>query len=72
MDKMDEIIWLIRREMRRKKIHTAEIAEVIGTSRDTVRNKLNGKSRFYADEIIRICEYLGIDIRFREERGEWR
>ncbi len=72
MDKMDEIIWMIRQEMRRKKVHSTEIADVIGTSRDTVRNKLNGVCRFYADEIIKIFDYLGIEFRFREEKGEWK
>ncbi len=71
MDKMDEIIWMIRKEMRRKKVHSTEIADVIGTSRDTVSHKLNGDNRMYIDEMFKICDYLGIDVKFRGEWGDW-
>lgn len=36
-------------------------AKCLGMSRNTLSSKINGKSEFNADEVIRLCELLHID-----------
>ena len=36
-------------------------AKCLGMSRNTLSSKINGKSEFNVDEVIRLCELLHID-----------
>ncbi len=42
-------------------------AEAIGISTASFNSKMNGKSRFYVDELEELADYLGMD---REEKIE--
>ncbi len=67
MSDFEKIIYLIRREMKRKKVTCSQIGDVIGLGRDTVCHKLNGHRKFYLEEIIKICDYLGLEITISEK-----
>lgn len=38
-----------------------ELAEALGMSKNILSNKVNGHSRVYTDEAIKICDVLKID-----------
>lgn len=38
----------------------AELAKICGVTENTLSNKLQGRTEFKADEIVKICEALGI------------
>jgi len=37
------------------------IAQKMGISKNTFNEKINGKKRFYSDEVLRVCEIVGVD-----------
>lgn len=50
----------LKGQMREKKQTVESLAEVTGIRYGTLRNKLDGYSRFYVDEAERISKALGI------------
>lgn len=46
--------------MAEKGISQRELAEKIGLSLETVNGRLNGRKPFKTDEVIKLCEILGI------------
>lgn len=49
----------LRAEMARKDISQKALSELIGISRDSFKNKLNGTTEFRLDEMLAIQERLG-------------
>ena len=47
-------------------IKKQKIAETLGISKQTLTNKLNGRSPFQVAEIRPLCELLGIDAALRD------
>lgn len=43
-----------------KGIKQTAIAKAIGISAPSLNNKLKGKTQFYAEEYLALCEFLGI------------
>lgn len=37
------------------------VASQMGISKNTLNEKINGKKRFYAEEVLRVCEIVGVD-----------
>lgn len=50
----------LRQTMREMKVSQEELAGYMGISRVELSYKLNGRHRFYEEEIYKICEYLNI------------
>ena len=50
----------LRRKMAEAGYNQAELAQKIGISRNTLSAKINGKRPFNTDEILDICNILGI------------
>lgn len=46
--------------MTEKKVTAKELAEVCGIPYGTLRNKLDGASKFYADEVVSVSKALDI------------
>ena len=51
----------LRAQMALKGITQKELANNCGMTENTLTNKMQGRTEFQADEIIRICELLEID-----------
>lgn len=52
----------MRAELSRRGLHRTAIADVIGVSRPTAYNRLNGVTPFTAEEIDKIAAFLDIDV----------
>lgn len=50
----------LKGQMREKRETIQTLAVITGIPYGTLRNKLDGSSRFYVDEAERICRALGI------------
>lgn len=51
---------LLRAAMAKVGVNQSKLSEKSGISKNTLSNKMNGKSCFDTDQIDRICEALGI------------
>lgn len=61
-------VELLKEKVAKSGLKTAFIAESIGISRASWYNKLNGKTKFTAEEIKKLCDALRItSLREREE-----
>ena len=61
-------VELLKEKVAKSGLKTAFIAESIGISRASWYNKLNGKTKFTAEEIKKLCDTLRItSLREREE-----
>ena len=47
-------------KMREKSLSQFQLSKIIGMSESTLNIKLNGKSYFRQEEILKICDALGI------------
>lgn len=50
----------LRAKMVESGISQKKLAEKIGLSESTLSSRMTGATQFNADEIIQICEYVGI------------
>lgn len=39
----------------------SSIAKKMGLSNNTLSAKINGKNRFYSDEVLKLCKIIGIE-----------
>ena len=61
-------VELLKEKVAKSGLKTVFIAESIGISRASWYNKLNGKTKFTAEEIKKLCDTLRItSLREREE-----
>jgi transcriptional regulator with XRE-family HTH domain len=52
---------LLRSQMALKGVTQVELAQACGITENTLSNKINGKTSFRSEEIVTICETLGIE-----------
>ncbi len=67
MEKIEEFAYMIHRQMKRKKIENLEMGNLLGLSKDTFCAKMNLRRKFYLEEIIKICDYLGLEITIKRK-----
>ena len=48
----------------KKLTSNSEIAKILGKSRHAIDNKMNGKAKFYVDELIKIAKYYNVPMSF--------
>lgn len=53
-------VWLYAK-LKEKKISQKHLAEQIGISEKGLSNKFNGRAPFLYEEVIKICDVLGIE-----------
>lgn len=58
----------LRARMVLAEMSQAELAKICGVTENTLSNKLQGRTEFKADEIVKICEAL--DIQDAETRND--
>ncbi|WP_280442255.1 helix-turn-helix domain-containing protein [Nocardia brasiliensis] len=56
------LVGEIRAEMARQRKTTTALAAVIGRSQSTASNRLSGTQPFTFDELIQVCEWLGVSV----------
>ena len=62
----DTVIEKIRLVMRRENIQVNDVAKVVFLTPSALSKKFTGKAEFYIREILAICDYIGIDVMWRE------
>lgn len=62
MSTYEKLIYIIRKEMKAQKVNSSHIGNLLGLGRETVCHKLNMHRKFYLEEIIKICDSLGLEI----------
>lgn len=62
----EELMENIRLLMRRKGIRVKDVADAIHITPDTVSRKLTGRAEFSAKELLDVCNFVGIDVMWRE------
>ncbi len=67
MEKNEEIIYIIRKMMRSNKKNHRKMGELLGITRETFCNKMNLHYPFTLEEIIKICDYLGLEITIKRK-----
>ena len=68
MDRPNYLEMLVRHYMKKRKVSSAMLGQKLGTSGSNVRHKLSRPAeQWRADELILICERLGIPL---EEAAE--
>ncbi len=49
----------LKAEMGRKELLKKDVAKSLGITTKALDNKLNGQTRFYLDEALKLCQILG-------------
>ena len=49
----------LKAEMARKELLKKDVAKSLGITTKALDNKLNGQTRFYLDEALKLCQILG-------------
>lgn len=62
METQEYVIYTIKKAMKEKKVTHSDLGNLLSLRRDTVNKKLNGFGKLYFEEIIKICDYLGLEI----------
>ncbi|MGW4718325.1 helix-turn-helix domain-containing protein [Nocardia sp. NPDC004260] len=54
----------VRAEMARQHKRIPELARVIGRTWHTAKSRYDGKKPFTFDELMQVCEWLGVDLSY--------